>query len=166
MSRGLSYERSYRGRTDEWLTPPHIMKELTKEPFGMFDLDPCSPIKRPWDTAKTHYTIEDDGLFHKWFGRCYVNAPYGPQTDEWMGRLSKHGNGIALIFARTETKMFFNYVWNKADAVFFLRGRLAFCFPDGKPASPSGAPSVLVAYGPINIACLKSVNLEGKFLML
>jgi hypothetical protein len=47
---------SFEGKTetgkDEWLTPPEIIKSL-----GEFDLDPCSPINRPWDTAKNHYTI-------------------------------------------------------------------------------------------------------------
>ena len=44
-------------KTDEWLTPPEIIKAL-----GPFDLDPCSPINRPWDTARKHYTIENNGL--------------------------------------------------------------------------------------------------------
>ena len=35
---------------DEWLTPPYIIEAL-----GRFDLDPCSPINRPWDTATIHY---------------------------------------------------------------------------------------------------------------
>jgi hypothetical protein len=34
----------------EWLTPPEIITSL-----GMFDLDPCTPSVRPWDTAKKHY---------------------------------------------------------------------------------------------------------------
>ena len=38
---------------DEWLTPPEIIKSL-----GIFDLDPCSPCNRPWDTAFKHYTKE------------------------------------------------------------------------------------------------------------
>ena len=42
---------------NEWLTPPHILRRL-----GPFDLDPCAPINRPWDTAEHHYTIEDDGI--------------------------------------------------------------------------------------------------------
>lgn len=51
-------------RTDEWLTPPSIIRSL-----GEFDLDPCSPINRPWDTAKQHYTVNDNGLLLPWFGR-------------------------------------------------------------------------------------------------
>lgn len=36
------HERPFRGDTDEWLTPPHILRAL-----GDFDLDPCSPVNRP-----------------------------------------------------------------------------------------------------------------------
>lgn len=39
-----SFERTKNGK-DEWLTPPYIIDSL-----GVFDLDPCSPINRPWDT--------------------------------------------------------------------------------------------------------------------
>lgn len=63
---------------DEWLTPPAIIKSL-----GEFDLDPCSPIVRPWDTAKTHFDINTDGLKMPWFGRVWLNPPYGDQTFNW-----------------------------------------------------------------------------------
>ena len=43
-----------------------------------------------------------------------MNPPYGSETPKWLKKLSEHGNGIALIYARTETRMFFNYVWDKA----------------------------------------------------
>jgi hypothetical protein len=67
---------SFEGKTvtgkDEWLTPPGLIRGL-----GEFDLDPCSPIKRPWNTAKHHYSIDDNGLQKKWFGRVWLNPPYG-----------------------------------------------------------------------------------------
>ena len=50
--------------SDEWLTPPEILRAL-----GAFDLDPCSPINRPWDTAARHYNINDNGLALPWEGR-------------------------------------------------------------------------------------------------
>lgn len=56
---------------NEWLTPPCLLRRL-----GPFDLDPCSPVNRPWDTARHHYTIEDDGLQQPWFGRVFCNPPY------------------------------------------------------------------------------------------
>lgn len=106
---------------DEWLTPPDTIKAL-----GEFDLDPCAPIVRPWPMAKNHYTIEDNGLMQKWEGRIWCNPPYGDETFLWLNRLAGHGNGVALIFARTETKGFHAEIWEKADAVFFFKGRLNF----------------------------------------
>ena len=108
---------------DEWLTPPEIIRSL-----GEFDLDPCSPHpdRRPWDTAKDHYWEELDGLNQPWKGRVWCNPPYGRETFKWIDKLSNHGDGIALIFARTETIGFHEYIWNKADAVFFFKGRLRF----------------------------------------
>lgn len=146
---------------DEWLTPPHILKAL-----GEFDLDPCSPVNRPWETAGMHYTVEDDGLKHPWHGRVWLNPPYGQETGKWLDRLADHGNGIALIFARTETRMFFEHVWRRADAVLFIEGRLHFHHVDGtRAAANAGAPSCLVAYGYENRGWLKSSDL-GQFVCL
>lgn len=127
---------------DEWLTPKDILL-----PLGEFDLDPCASLPRPWDTAKNHYTIFDGGLLKPWFGRIWLNPPYS-DVPTWLSRLAAHGNGIALIFARTETEHFFDFGWDVADAMLFLKGRIYFCRPDGRPATAnSGAPSVLIAYG-------------------
>lgn len=156
--------QSAKMQKDEWLTPPEIIKSL-----GSFDLDPCSPlpVKRPWDTAKLHYSIEDDGLSKEWFGRVWCNPPYGLEAAKWLDKLSNHGNGIALIFARTETAMFFDYVWNRSDAVFFFKGRLYFHHVDGTRASANaGAPSCLVAYGENNVKSIIDSGIQGKLCML
>ena len=148
-------------KTDVWLTPPHILGSL-----GVFDLDPCSPLDRPWDTASKHYTIEDDGLAQVWGGRVWMNPPYGPVMGTWMKKLADHGDGIALVFARTETKAFFEQVWPRADALMFLRGRLRFCNPAGEPQDNAGSPSVLIAFGVENVRALESCGLDGKIVYL
>jgi len=156
-----SHERTKTGK-DEWLTPRNILRVL-----GPFDLDPCAPVARPWPTAKHHYTILENGLIQPWFGRVWCNPPYGCQTHQWMARLAEHGNGIALIFARTDTRMFFAQVWGRADAVLFLRGRLTFLNVDGtKPRNSGGAPSCLVAYGKQNVAALAVSGLDGRLVRL
>lgn len=153
--------QSHKMLNDEWLTPPEIIKAL-----GEFNLDPCSPIVRPWDTAQNHYNINDDGLVKPWKGRVWCNPPYGNQTGIWLSRLSKH-YGTALIFARTETKMFFDEVWNKADALLFLKGRLFFHYVDGSQAKANaGAPSVLVAYGQFDAEKLLHSGIEGHYIKL
>lgn len=147
---------------DEWLTPPEIIDAL-----GKFDLDPCSPIGRPWPTAAQHYTIVDDGLKQPWTGRVWCNPPYGLEAARWLNRLAAHGDGIALIFARTETRMFFEHVWSKADALLFIEGRLHFHHVDGSRAKAnSGAPSVLVAYGPQNADALRNSGIAGHYVPL
>ncbi|MDV3474568.1 adenine methyltransferase [Elizabethkingia anophelis] len=160
--KGIGSHQSANMMKDEWLTPPEIIKAL-----GSFDLDPCSPINRPWSTADNHYTIENDGLSQEWKGRVWCNPPYGLEAAKWLDKLSIHRNGIALIFARTETKMFFDHVWNKADAVLFLEGRLYFHHVDGTRArANAGAPSVLIAYGKENVETLKNCSIKGKFITL
>lgn len=107
--------------TDVWLTPPHIIEDL-----GPFDLDPCGSTNPPWPTAASAFTKADDGLSKLWMGRVWMNPPYGKKMPVWMSRLADHGDGIALIFARTGTKMFHEYVWERADAFLFLKGRVFF----------------------------------------
>jgi hypothetical protein len=147
---------------DEWLTPPEIIKSL-----GSFYLDPCSPVNRPWDTALHHYTVKDNGLIKPWVGRVWCNPPYGNQTKLWLEKCCSHNNCIVLIFARTETKMFFDYIWDQADALLFIKGRLRFCNVLGEQCETNaGAPSVLVAYGDNNAAVLKNSKIQGKFIQL
>ncbi len=142
-SKGMSgHQRGYIGKNQTWLTPPKLIKAL-----GTFELDPCCPNKMPWATAETMFRPKDDGLWREWFGRVWLNPPYGPNTGEWLKKLAEHNNGTALIFARTETEMFFEHVWSKATTILFLKGRLHFHYEDGSRAKANaGAPSCLVAY--------------------
>jgi len=162
VSRGVGgHQRAYRGFTDDWLTPPEIIAAL-----GPFDLDPCASEPMPWPTASTMWTKADDGLAREWFGRVWLNPPYGPETGRWLKRLADHGTGTALIFARTETAMFHDHVWQRATAVLFLRGRLHFHYPSGERASfNAGAPSVLVAYGARDAQALRA-GPKGKIVTI
>lgn len=145
---------------DEWLTPKWITDAL-----GPFDLDPCSPgNRRPWDTAVHHLSVEDDGLLAPWFGTVWCNPPYGKETFKWIKKLADHGDGIALLFARTETVGFFEQIWERADAIFFIKGRLKFHYVDGSAAQGANAPSCLVAYGSNAVSRLKNSGFNGKLL--
>ena len=159
---GMGSHQSAAAMKDEWLTPPDLLRTL-----GEFDLDPCAPIRRPWPTATHHLTIEDNGLAKGWHGRVWCNPPYGLEAAKWLARMADHGNGIALIFARTETRMFFDHVWSKASALLFLEGRLHFHHVDGsRAAANAGAPSVLVAYGRANVESLRTCGVRGYLVVL
>lgn len=142
----LSSHQSAKMKNDEWLTPPCLLV-----PLGTFDLDPCAPAVRPWVTATKHYALPADGLILPWHGRVWLNPPFGQEAVRWLARLRGHGNGIALIPARTETAMFYSEVWGRANKVLFLKGRPHFHYVDGRRAPfNSGAPICLVAYGAEN----------------
>ncbi len=153
------------GKSDTWLTPVHILTAL-----GDFDLDPCAAIENPTWCAPEYFTVHDNGMSKPWHGRVWLNPPYGKETRHWLARLAEHDNGIALIFARTDTEWFFDHVWNEADAVYFIAGRLNFLFPNGRPSpTNAGAGSCLVAYGYHNKLMLRDLgdkNVPGQYVEL
>ena len=154
-----SHTKPNKGITTEWLTPPEVVSEL-----GLFHLDPCSPINRPWDTAKVHYTRIDDGLSKPWWGRVWCNPPYDQNLSQWIRRMINHGDGIMLLFARTEIADF-RLLWRHADGFLFLFKRLSFYHVDGtKAKGNAGGPSVLIAFGEDNSEILQKCKLEGAYL--
>lgn len=149
-----------RQRETRWLTPPSIVT-----PLGDFDLDPCGAPGH--ELADTTYQIDngEDGLNLPWFGRVWLNPPYGRAADLFLEKMVEHGKGTALLFARTETKSFQERVWGNATGALFLRGRITFLTSDGVPAkNSSGAPSVLIAYGKEDADQLKDSRIAGKYI--
>mgnify|MGYP003152703306 CR=1 FL=1 len=67
-----------------------------------------------------------------------------------------HGQGIALIFARTDTLVFHNLVL-KADALTFKRKRIAFYNPNFKK-NTSGTGSLFVAMGNDCVDAIKRID--------
>ena len=153
--RAIGGHESPRSITTTWLTPPSIVRAL-----GEFDLDPCG--HPGWPTARRAICLPDNGLTGAWYGRVWLNPPYGAGMWEWLERLANHGTGTALIFARTETAGFSRTVWGRADGLLFLRGRLRFHHSNGAQAKANaGAPSVLVAYGSSDARALARASKSG-----
>ncbi|MBS0369044.1 MAG: adenine methyltransferase [Proteobacteria bacterium] len=172
----MSGHHSAASKSHEWFTPRAIIDAL-----GPFDLDPCAPKVQPFPTASKTYTAEDNGLLLPWEGRIWLNPPYSVQLlMRFMARMAEHNHGTALIFARTETENFHEYVWKRASAVLFLRGRLNFLVgsPEifSKPGREyrygerfdqnAGAPSVLCAYGMRDADILAACEIDGQFVPL
>jgi hypothetical protein len=132
--------------SDEWLTPAWMLKLL-----GPFDLDPCAAVNRPWDVAETNYTDVEDGLVKPWHGRVWLNPPFSKGMNRWIIRLAQHRNGLGILPLRsTDTNWFHDSIWNRADAVLFLRGRVRFCDSNGEEAGPCPMATLIVAYGDAN----------------
>ena len=139
----------------DWYTPAWIFERIGLR----FDLDPCQPTGGvSWIPAHVYYTLADDGLASPWFGTVWLNPPYGKYTSAWLAKMHEHRNGMSLVFARTDTSWFHDYV-AKADAILFLRGRIGFV--DGLGAtggSGAGCGSMLIAWGDECVAALRGMK--------
>lgn len=133
----------FSSKTNEWSTPQAFFDELDKE-FN-FTLDPCATH----DNAKCekYYTIEDDGLLQDWSNDVvFMNPPYGREIKHWVQKAYeeslKGATVVCLIPARTDTSYWHEYIFNKADDIRFIKGRLKF--GDGKNSAPF--PSAVIVY--------------------
>jgi hypothetical protein len=116
----------------------------------------------PWRIATTTYFLPDhDGLVEPWHGRTFCNPPYGPNVGDWARRMAAHGNGIMLIFLRTDTTAWQRDILLFADAVLLLDGRVRFYRPSGERGKSGTAPSVLLAYGQSNVEALRNAGIAG-----
>lgn len=165
MSKGLIHESAHNA-TVEWYTPPWLFEALGRA----YDLDPCHPEgdRLPWVPAAHVYTKADDGLSKPWFGRVWLNPPYGKEAEAWLAIMHEHRHGHALVFSRTDNAWFHEY-GAQADAVFFFRKRIKFVdrtgeLPrkeDGTKADAPGAGSMLIAWGPDCVADLYRLERAG-----
>ena len=89
-------------QSSDWYTPKFIFDAL-----GLaFDLDPAHPGRdNPHCVVPTrkNFTKADDGLRQPWHGLVWLNPPFGGRRGQvvWLRKFFTHGNGIALVAART-----------------------------------------------------------------
>jgi hypothetical protein len=106
--------------TNEWYTPKNYV-EAVRKVLGEIELDPasCASANKVVKATK-YYTEEDDGLKQKWYGKVFLNPPYGDVGPKFVARLIKEyeaGNVTETILLLnshvTDTKWFqplFNYL--------------------------------------------------------
>ena len=127
--------------SDEWATSQDFFDKLNEE--FRFTLDPCANAEN--HKCDKYFTKEQNGLVQDWSTeRVYCNPPYGRGIGEWVAKCSKH-NGLAvmLIPARTDTKWFHEYVYQKPNVeVRFIKGRLKF----GNSSNSAPFPSMVIVF--------------------
>lgn len=78
----------FSSKTDLWATPQDFFDKVAAE-HGPFDLDVCA--LRENAKAPVFFTPEDDGLKQEWFGKCWMNPPYGREIGDWMRKAYEAG---------------------------------------------------------------------------
>ena len=128
--------------TDKCNTPQDIIDRVLLV-LGTIDLDPCSDdAEHPNVPATLHFTEADDGLSGSWYGRVYMNPPYGTALPHWIEKLcgefeaGRVKEAIALVPSRTDTQ------WFRRLRDFprcFIQGRLKFGDAENSAPFPSMA---------------------------
>lgn len=141
-----------------WTTPQVVVDALTR--FGDVALDPCSNLASIVP-ADRHLMRERgyDGLAHNWAETCaelggiaFVNPPFGREIATWMRKVTMEaGRGceiIALVPARVDARWFQEAIFDGAQQLCFVRGRLRFGNPpDGGEASTATFPTAIAYWG-------------------
>lgn len=149
--------------TDDWYTPRWLIDTL-----GPFDIDPCAAPEsvRPFSTATTMLTRQDDGLAHKWHGTVWMNPPYSRALlRQFCERMARHGDGIALLVNRQDNLLWQEVIFPTAASMIFMRHRVRFIRPDGTTGSPFFG-SCLVVWGATCDRRLRQSGIEGKYVVL
>jgi phage N-6-adenine-methyltransferase len=144
---------------DTWLTPRYILDHL-----GKFDLDPCAASGNPEWCAQNFYTKTVDGLSIDWYGRVFMNPPFS-NTAPWIRRHAEHGNGISLVPASVESRVWREIVWKQAHAILLLHGRTRFANPDGSATTGRPLRSIaLIAWSSFDARILEDSPFAGVLL--
>lgn len=146
----LSYKAIMTSDKQDWETPQDLFDNLNKE-FD-FELDAFASDKNA--KCKHFFTEQDDALQQDWteYKSIFINPPYTSKVqDEVLKKINDtissnwRGVIVLLIPARTDTKRWHDYIFNKADDIRFIKGRLRFEI-DGVPRGSSTFPSAVVVY--------------------
>ena len=139
----MKRETLFSSRSDDWATPAEVFHKLDAE--FHFNLDPCADDRN--HKCERYFTKEIDGLSQNWGGyRVFCNPPYGREITKWVKKAYEEAHKkdtlvVMLVPARTDTKWFHDYVYNRAE-IRFIKGRLTF----GGSTEHAPFPSVVVIY--------------------
>lgn len=125
------------GKTDFWTPQPII--EAARRTMGAIDLDPASSAEANVRVkAGRFYSQENSGLGNQWFGKVFLNHPFGRKENPiWINKLltayvdkalSNVSEACCITFASTSEKWFKPLLYYPQC---FLVPRTDYLLPDG-----------------------------------
>ena len=131
----------YSSERGDWETPREIF-DLLNSRF-QFTLDAAA--SRSNRKCENFISIDEDALSVPWFGRVWLNPPYGRGIGRWIQKAYEESQSnadlvVCLVPARTCTAWFHD--WAVRGRITFLRGRIKFV--GAQSAAPF--PSMLIEF--------------------
>lgn len=128
---------------EDWETPQDLFNELNKE-FN-FTVDVASSEENY--KCNRYYTEKENGLKQNWDNEIvWCNPPYGRKIGDCVKKASESKATVVMLLpARTDTKWFHKYIYNKAK-IRFIKGRLKF----GNSVNSAPFPSMIVIFKGVN----------------
>lgn len=140
--------------SNEWYTPASYV-DAARELMGEIDLDPASCEEANQVIKATQfYSKREDGLHLSWYGRVWLNPPYGfdggfSNQERWTRSLIERyqagliDEAVLLVNANTEAKWFqplYDYL------ICFTNHRIRFYNSEGDSSQPTQG-NALVYFG-------------------
>lgn len=154
-----SIEQFTSQQTDEWSSPPDVVRPLN-EAIGGFDLDPCSGAEQSPFADET-YTEDDDGLAQEWFGSVWVNPPYSDMSS-WVDKATAEAvcdgvETVVFLCKGDSSTQWWQTAAADATLITAIDGRLSF--GDGENSAPF--PSHIVVFGEVDSALVDALGEQG-----
>jgi hypothetical protein len=142
--------------TEEWYTPPRFIA-LVRSVLGQIDVDPATcAMANTWIKSPICFTAEDDGLKREWYGKVFLNPPFGKtrgksNQDIWSKKLEAEylaGNTTEAILLVNSTHGYrwYEYLWHKYP-VCKVTDRIRFIKSDGTTGGQAKRGQTFVYFG-------------------
>lgn len=144
--------------SNEWFTPGHII-EAARKAMGGIDLDPATS----WDgnrlevKARNFFDVEMDGLTRDWYGRVWLNPPYGrsggiSNAALWSRKLilqldQGKVSCACLLVKGAPSERWFGPLFRPDFTICFPYGRLSFMTEEGVAIKGNAHGSAIIGMG-------------------
>ena len=131
----------------DWGTPPAFLEYLVDFFSWSPDLDAAASPENA--KAPFFFTKEDDALTQDWFGRVWLNPPFGRVIGDFIDKCimeiknPKVDSIFALVPARTDTA-WAHRAFGSASHIYLIKGRFNFRFDEAIPGANAPFPSMLL----------------------
>ena len=135
-----------------WYTPK-IYVEAARDVMGGIDLDPATDETGNEIIRAAHIITEEDipdGLNREWFGKVWLNPPYGKGSGLFTTKLVEEyesgrvNQAILLLNAYGFDSSWFQPLWD--NPVCFTDHRIVFTNPDRESGGPANA-NIFIYFG-------------------